>query len=114
MNVSEEKTNEQYVLSFRIIEDEINPKFSFGKLQHIIQNVCRSYSGEFSVKRLDIGCVYEDGVFEEAEDMIIRVQNVTRDEADAIAADLCAFLNLDEVAVSKSSYTYHTVRDDLK
>ena len=106
---------DQYLIRLDFTDDQnsLVPRFSTGKLYHIIQNVCKNYAGSFSIRKIDGGYVYSDGVFKETAEMHIKVNGVTENEADMIAADLCAFFEMDKVTVGKQVIEYHTVEEQL-
>ena len=66
MNRSENIEMTQYTIVLDLTEDKnrMIPKFSTGKLYHIIKNVCENYCGSFSARRIDGGFSYENGEYE--------------------------------------------------
>lgn len=114
MIVGKTQRKELFVIKLELNFDENYPKFTTGKLYHIIQNVCKSYTGNFTIKRFDGGVVFEDDSFKEQDLVVVKLSGVNEKEADMIAADLCAFFSLSSVEVSKELVESHTVQDKLE
>lgn len=114
MVIGEKIKQELFVIKMELDFDEDYPKFTTGKMYHIIQNVCKTYTGNFTVKRFDGGVVFENGEFKEQDLVVVKLSGVNEQEADMIAADLCAFFDLEGVSVSKEISESHMVFDKLE
>ena len=91
----------------RLDEDGI-PVFSYGKLLHVMQNICSNYTGSFSISHVTEH-VFCDGKFSEEDRSVITLEGTPEEDVNAIAEDLCTFLQIDKVRIRKFEGEYYSV-----
>ena len=89
-----------------------NPVFSFGKLLHVVQNVCSNYSDSFCIRE-ETEYVYESETFHREDFVLVTLTGIPESEVNDIALDLCAFLNLNEVKIRKTECEHYSVSDSI-
>ena len=114
MIVSEEKKKIIYtvVLDADNENSELN-NYSTGKLIHLIQTICKSYVGKFTVDKVDTGYIFENGVMRRNDCFVLNFFDTDEDTVNNIAADLCAFFKCNDVYISRREEYRHTVKESI-
>lgn len=115
MIVSEETARKKYTITMDVDDDnEILMSYSTGKIIHVIQEVCKSFVGYFTVEKIDGGYIYEDGVFKRRNCFVMSFLDTDKKTIDEMAADLCAFFGCDSLEISSTDFCCHTVSEKLE
>ena len=93
-------------------ESELN-NYSTGKLVHLIQTICKSYVGKFTVRKEESGYIYENGTMRRNDCFVLNFFDTGEDTINNIAADLCAFFKCKDVCVNRREEYRHIVKDSI-
>ena len=93
-------------------ESELN-NYSTGKLVHLIQTICKSYVGKFTVRKEESGYIYENGTMRRNNSFVLNFFNADEETINNIAADLCAFFKCKDVYISRREEYRHIVKDSI-
>ena len=85
------------------------PRFSNGKLLHIVTEVCKNYIGSFTVSNVEGGILYEDGNLTSQRKIAITFYHSDIAQVNEMAADLCAFFDKKSVVVEREPIAQYTV-----
>ena len=96
-------------------KDILKQMFSTEQFCRIAKLVCRNYAGAYSMNVIQGGYIHENGDFTEENTIVLTLIDVTKEQVDEIAKDLCAFFRQESVMVNKdviSSYMVHSPLPD--
>ena len=94
-------------------KDMLKQLFSTDQFCRIAKLVCRNYAGAYSMNVIQGGYIHENGDFTEENTIVLTLIDISKDQVDEIAADLCAFFRQESVMVNKDVISSYMVQCPL-
>lgn len=82
--------------------------------ERIIKNVCKGYSVSFSTHLQQGGYLHENGVYTQENSAVLTLIGASREDVNAIAADLCCFFNQESVLVEVRKSACYSVSEAIE
>ena len=98
--ISEEKMLDRYKICVGLNDgDSDMQNFDTSKYIKVIEYVCKNNNMAFSLEKMRGGYCYENGKFTTENSLGITLINVTKQQADELASELCAMFNQESVLI---------------
>ena len=114
--MDEIKTLDRYQIYVGLNDkDVLKQLFSTEQFCRIAKLVCRNYVGAYSMNVIQGGYIHQNGDFTEENTIVLTLVDVSKEQVDEIAKDLCTFFRQESVMVNKdviSSYMIHSPLGD--
>ena len=94
-------------------KDELKQLFSTDQFCRVAKVVCRNYVGAYSMNVIQGGYIHENGDFTEENTIVLTLVDITKEQADEIAKDLCAFFRQESVMVTKDVVSGYMIYNPL-
>lgn len=80
----------------------------------IIRNVCKGYRVSFSTCMQQGGYISNDGVYVQENSIALKIIGPSEKDIHEIAADLCCFLNQENILIEKQKSTFYSISEKIK
>ncbi len=114
MQISPENDVTAYIIYIGINDKNTHEQIiDTAVFERIIKNVCKGYSVAFSTHLQQGGYLHENGVYTQENSAVLTLIGASREDVNAVAADLCCFFNQESVLVEVRKSACYSVSETI-
>ncbi len=114
MKSGEEKLVDCYSVIVGLNDKDTNSqKFEMEKYVRLIEFYCQTYGISFSVQRTNGGYVYANGRYTRENSLTVLLIDSTKEQADAMGAELCALFNQETVLITHEKIGMYYLSEEI-